>query len=340
MRLGVRALGSEPVGDPHVGPGAAEELDRHRLAARRRDGVIDGSGRSKHPLPPGLAAHAGRGLVAGDHRTGAHGLGDGAGSRRERLGRAREHVGDGALGDRQAEQAAEHLGQSRVADHVAAVQIGHRRDDAGSERAAGRHVGGRLGGDALAAARADRAMQSDARRDGLDRRQIDVVVGVRDGLSGGRERRAAGAALGVDITRGIGARAQLARYARPALAAFPWGRLRRGDVGLLPARRRQRRVRRRLRRLPGAGLEFGDPRQELLDLLDQFAVLREQPEHQRLQAVLVERIKCLGWHPELESDPGHPLNAHGARAVSKVKCNAGEFVKHETAFLMSGPVAF
>ena len=39
MRGCMLALGREAVGDPHVGPGAAEERDGHRLAARRRDGV-------------------------------------------------------------------------------------------------------------------------------------------------------------------------------------------------------------------------------------------------------------------------------------------------------------
>ncbi len=40
------------------------------------------------------------------------------------------------------------------------------------------------------------------------------------------------------------------------------------------------------------------------------------------------------------ADNGANANGPIPRAVSKVKCNAGEFVKHETAFLMSGPVAF
>ena len=156
-------------------------------------------------------------------------------------------------------------------------------------------------------------MQIDARRDGLDRRHVDMIVSVREDLIGKRHGHAASAALGIDVARHVGAGAQLARDTWPALAFLFLRWLRLSDVGLLPLGGWQRRVRRRLGRglgrLSGAGLEFGNARQELLDLLDQLAVLREQPEHQRLQAVLVERIECLGRHPELESDPDDPLNA-------------------------------
>ena len=57
--------------------------------------------------------------------------------RGERLFGARQHVGDGALGEFQAEQAVEHLDHAIVADHLAGVQIGHERDDTGTERTAG-----------------------------------------------------------------------------------------------------------------------------------------------------------------------------------------------------------
>jgi hypothetical protein len=85
-------------------------------------------------------------------------------SLRNALGRACEHVGDRAFGNLQAEQALQHLGQARVADHLAAVKIGDERDDAGAERRAGRHVRGRLGGDGIAAARTIGAAQVDPRR--------------------------------------------------------------------------------------------------------------------------------------------------------------------------------
>jgi hypothetical protein len=95
------------------------------------------------------------------------------------------------------------------------------------------------------------------------------------------------------------------------------------DVGLLSARRRQRRVRRRLRRLAGSALEFGNARQQLVDprqqrlvllvkrlvLLDEIVDLRQQGQHQSLQAVGVELIDSLGRHPELESDDSVALNA-------------------------------
>ena len=49
------------------------------------------------------------------------------------LGSASKHVGDGAFGNLQAEQALQHLGQARIAYHLAAVQIGDERDDAGAD---------------------------------------------------------------------------------------------------------------------------------------------------------------------------------------------------------------
>ena len=106
-----------------------------------------------------------------------------------------------------------------------------------------------------------------------------------------------------------------ARDARPALAALlacrprdvgsPWSR----DVGLVPRRRRQRRIGGRLDRAACARFELGDPGEEGLDLVEELGVLRDQLEHQRLQAVLIGRINALGFHPKLESDRGTPLNA-------------------------------
>ena len=85
--------------------------------------------------------------------------------------------------------------------------------------------------------------------------------------------------------------------------------LRLGNVGLLPARRRQRRVVRRLRRLTAAAFEFGDAGVERLDLCEQLVDLRQQPADQRIQAILVERIEYLRRHPELQSDCDVTLNA-------------------------------
>jgi hypothetical protein len=81
------------------------------------------------------------------------------------------------------------------------------------------------------------------------------------------------------------------------------------NVGLLSARWRQRRVRRRLRRLAGSALEFGDARQQHLVLLDEIVDLRQQGQYQPLQTVGVERIDPLGRHPELESNDSDALNA-------------------------------
>ena len=114
-----------------------------------------------------------------------------------------------------------------------------------AEQGAGRHVGGRLGGHGLAAAGAVGAVQVDPRRGRLDRRQLHVVIGAREHLVGGGQFRAAGAALGVDIARHVGVSTELACYAGVPFATFLRGRRVR-NVGLLSARWRQRRLRRRL----------------------------------------------------------------------------------------------
>jgi hypothetical protein len=77
------------------------------------------------------------------------------------------------------------------------------------------------------------------------------------------------------------------------------------DVPLLTARRRQRRVVRRLRRLAVLGLELGDAGQQRLVLRDQFvdtcrepADLPQQLQHQRLH-IVSERIDLLRRHASL-----------------------------------------
>jgi hypothetical protein len=49
-----------------------------------------------------------------------------------------------------------------------------------------------------------------------------------------------------------------------------------------------------------------------LDLGEQVVDLRQQRPQQRIGAGLVERIGCLGSHPELESVPDAALNAAAA----------------------------
>ena len=158
-----------------------------------------------------------------------------------------------------------------------------------------------------------------ARGDGPDRRQVDVIVGVEVRLVGGVERLPAGAGLGVDVARLVGIGAQGPRHAGPALAAF-LARRRLGAVGgavgLLALRRRQRRVRRRLRRQVEAPFEFGDACQQRLDPRQQLGVPPDQPidprqqlHDQRLQGVTIERIECLGRHPQFESARRRPRNA-------------------------------
>src|SRR5262249_53702981 len=138
----------------------------------------------------------------------------------------------------------------------------------------------------------------------------------------------------------VGVGGELACYAGAPFAAALRGRRVR-DVGLLSARWRQRRVRRRLRRLAGSALEFGDARQQRLVLLDEIVDLRQQGQHQPLQAVGVKRIDPLGPHPELESNGSDALNAaalsHSAAGVSSYKVLQISYVLDVALYL---PVKF
>ena len=82
-------------------------------------------------------------------------------------------------------------------------------------------------------------MQVDACRDGLDGRQIDMIVGVREHLPDGRYLRAAIAALGEDIACRVGARTQRACHAGMSLAPLLLAHSCVVSIGFLPARWRQ-----------------------------------------------------------------------------------------------------
>ena len=192
----------------------------------------------------------------------------------------------------------QHLDQTVVADEMTGVQIDHERDDTGAERAAQRHVGGRHGGDVLAATGTAPPVQVDARCHRPNRRQVDMIVGVHVRLAGLQEPGAAAVAgLGVDLAHMVGVWLKRARNTRPALA----GRLGRlGTVGLLAGRGRQRRVVRRLGRNVQFGLERGDTG-------GQRGVQLRQRHDQRNQLRLVECAKRPGVHPELESARSHQI---------------------------------
>src|SRR5690348_9120273 len=142
-----------------------------------------------------------------------------------------------------------------------------------------------------------------------------MVVGVREYLPLVRHLPTAVAALGEDVARYVGVRTELARHAGTPFATLLLAR-RVPDVALLPTRRRQRRVRRGLRRLAATTLELGDACEQRTDMFEELLILlgervdpRHQGQHQPLQAFGVERIDLLRWHPEGESDRPPGFNA-------------------------------
>jgi hypothetical protein len=100
-------------------------------------------------------------------------------------------------------------------------------------------------------------MQIDPRRDGLDRRQIDVIVGEDMRLVGDRKCCPADTSVGIDVARRVRVFGECTRDAGPTLPALLLAR-RRGNIALLAARRRQRRVVRGLRRLAATRFQFRD----------------------------------------------------------------------------------
>jgi hypothetical protein len=114
-------------------------------------------------------------------------------------------------------------------------------------------------------------MPVDTRHHRPDWRQLDVVIGLKCRLIGGRKRMGA-----VRTGRGEGlghfVRALAQRPKSPGMALLP-GRPPLGPVGLLSLARRQRGIGRCLRRLAELGFKFlnplcqgGNPRRQRLDL--------------------------------------------------------------------------
>ena len=128
-----------------------------------------------------------------------------------------------------------------------------------------------------------------------------MIVLLREFLSGVAQHGAAGTVLGEEASRRAWILGQLARDTGPALAP-PLDRRRLG-VRLLPARRRQRGIVRRLRRSTALGFQLGDPvvqhlhlRQQFVDAVVPGGYLRHEPVDPRQQrrhqlgAITAQRI--------------------------------------------------
>ena len=147
-----------------------------------------------------------------------------------------------------------------------------------------------------------------------------MVAGPREFLACLCERGAARAVLGVDVACRVRILCERARHARTAFAGLLHPRRLR-DVLLLTARRRQRRVVRRLRRLAALGLKFGDAGQQRLVLRDHLLGERReladplnQSQHQRLH-VIGKRINLLGSHASL-NQPAAKISTRHPQFIS------------------------
>jgi len=213
-----------------------------------------------------------------------------------------QNIDQRALADLEAEQIAQHVGQSRQRDVLDRAQIDRQGAKVRPERRARLQSFGRLGLEAPGATRADPAIQRDLGHVGFDPGDFDAVVGLARALRDlGHIRAAPSAATRED--RMTPRRMRMKRAMRPGVRF----RLRLGFRrfrGLLSLRGRQARIVRGLGRLIELGLEFRDPsrqpsvgRRQRLDLGDQRGDDR----------VLVDKIGR-GSHPNVDSDSRPRLN--------------------------------
>ena len=243
---GVATLAAQHVGHPDHRPDLAEQGLNHGLAAAGADHVQHGQAADEHPFPPVLAAHPRGGLIGTHHRTGEHRRADRCRCRQQWFTRAGQHVADRTLAEGEREDLVHQRGQPFHADGVRVVQVDHQGGDRLTERRTGFQPRRRGGGHTLAAAGAATAEQAHLRHVRLDRWQFDAFVNLLRGLRGLRECRLAlrtGGQNGVDDT--IRVRMQCPPEPGAALARRLVAR---GTIRLLPFRRRQRGIVRRLGR--------------------------------------------------------------------------------------------
>jgi len=264
--VGMAALAAERVRDPDAGAYASEHLLRHDLAAAGADQVQHAGLGHEHPLPPGLARHPHRGLVAAHHPACADGGLDGLCGGGQRRTGAGQDVVEAALADLQAEHLAHERAQPLEPDGLGVVQGDHHRLDAAAEWRARLEPGWRRGDGARAAAPSAAAEQVHADDVEPDGRQFDAVM---DGLR--RLRR--GGEIGVAVRAGIEMRldhavrvlVQGAGCAGSSAALAE--RLLHGPVRLLAFGRRGGGIAGSLGRLAKPGLQFGDQDGQRDDLI-------------------------------------------------------------------------
>ncbi len=255
--------------------------------------MIDGSRRQQHPLPPVLALDPGRGLVRGHHLAGAHFRCNGLRARGERGLRAGQQVGDRALAEANPEHFLQQPRQPFEADRLGDVQVHDQRHEIAAEGRPRRHVGGRRGAEPAAAMRASAAMPVNADDDRPNRRQLEMIIGMKPGLTGRAQlMRAMRATLGDTLDNPVRIGGQRPKHPGPALALTRRAAF--GAVGFAPLRRRQRGIVRGLGRLTGFGFQFSDAPGQRLDL-------RRLRQHQRDQLILGELRELILIHPQVES---------------------------------------
>ncbi len=156
----------------------------------------------ENPLPPGLARHPHRGLVAAYYAGLAHRGRDRRCGRVQRGSGAGQDVAPRALAYRPAKHLAHQRPQPLQSDRVTVMQINHHGLNAAPERRAGFEARWSRCDAAHAAAGAAAAEQAYAGDVGADGRQFDAVVDVlrRLGL-GGEVGPAAGAGVQVRVPR-------------------------------------------------------------------------------------------------------------------------------------------
>jgi hypothetical protein len=162
-------------------------------------------------------------------------------------------------------------------------------------------------------------MPVDSGHNRLDRRQVDMVVGMELGLVGRAQRGIAmRACRRKPLHHAIGVLAQLPERARMALALL--GRAPRAPIGLRSLARRYRGIVRRLGGLPQFRLQRLDPLRQRLDLRSLPRNHFRLRQNQSNQVVLGKTGKRIAIHRIVESrSPSRVNHIYGPSPASATK---------------------
>jgi len=169
-------LGAVAVGNPVVRTVIAEEFLDHVLAARWLQLEYGALSVMKNPQLPVLLADAHRGFVGRHHVAREKVLADQLDLPGESVAARLDHVNQSAFADVQAVEVGKHPDQPLEADAMSVAQVHGVRPEIRSKGRPGRHVFWSLRPERFVAAGADAGLERDLGDDGIDPRNLHVII--------------------------------------------------------------------------------------------------------------------------------------------------------------------